>query len=125
MVKIEIMNLEKAHEILEKAFAEWRKIQTLKREKISVEEFGNFLGYSQQAVNFWLNKDRPIGENAIIKIAPRLAELLGNKIYKDLGLPEPEENLEYIKKNWNEFTPEERVILRKQAEKIIKKKNDR
>lgn len=113
---------EKAHEILEKAFAEWRKKQTLKREKISVEEFGKYLGYSQQAVNFWLNKDRPVGENALTKIAPKLAELLGNEIYKILELPEPEENLIYIESVWDKLSPEEQRIIRNQTEKIVKRK---
>jgi len=118
-------HLEKAIQVLEEALAEWRKQQSLQRGKTSVSEFANYLNYSQTAVSLWLNKDREIGEDALIKIAPKLAKLLGNRIYKTLALPQPEENLEYIKNNWNEFSPEEREIMRKQAEKIIKKKNER
>lgn len=116
-------NTEKAPLILEKALAEWRKQQTLKREKISISKFADFLGYSQQAVNFWLNRDRPVSEEAIIRIAPKLAELLGTEIYTILELPEPKINLKYLESIWGNLSPKDREKLRKEAEKIVKKKN--
>lgn len=117
-------NTEKTREILERAFAEWRKLQTLKKGKTSIGEFGKYLGYSQQAVSFWLNKTYPISNEAKLKLAPKFAELLGIEIYKELNLPEPEESLEYIKENWNEFTEEEKEILQKQAEKFVRKRRN-
>lgn len=114
-------NLDKAHEILEKALAEWRKQQTLKRERISIEEFASFLGYSQPTVNLWLNKDRKIGESALSKMAPKIAELLGNEIYKILELPMPEENLVYIENNWEKLSLEEKREIKKMIERKIKK----
>jgi transcriptional regulator with XRE-family HTH domain len=114
-------NLSKAHEVLEKAFAEFRKRQTLARGKVSIEEFANELGYKQPTVNQWLNKDRPIGENALIKIAPKIAELLGNEIYKTLGLPMPDESKIELDEIWDNLPEDKKGELLKVAKKLSKK----
>lgn len=110
-------NLDKALNILEKALAEWRKQQTLKQGKISVTAFAEYLGYSQQIVNFWLNKDQPISENAITKIAPKLAELLSNEIYTELEIEKPDILYNYIKDNWKNISKDKK-------DKIVKVIND-
>ncbi|MBI2331701.1 MAG: hypothetical protein HYU84_06005 [Chloroflexi bacterium] len=110
-------NLEKAPELLDQAFAEWRKQETLKRGKTSIGKFAEFLGYSPAAVGFWLNRDRPISEEALITILPKLAELLGEEIYNKLDIPKPDKLFEYVSKNWDEAPIEERQRIAKIIQK--------
>jgi transcriptional regulator with XRE-family HTH domain len=116
-------NTEKTREILEKAFAEWRKLQTLKKGKISVSEFGKYLGYSQQAISFWLNKTYPISKEAKLKMAPKFAELLGNEIYEILELPMPDESKTELDNIWENLSNEKKNEILKIAKKFTK--NDR
>lgn len=115
------MNIEKAPIVLEKALAEWRKQETLKREKTSISRFADYLGYSQQAVGFWLNRDRNISEDTLISILPKLVNLLGEEIYEELEIPKPDKLYEYVKENWEETPNEERKKIAKIIEKYTKK----
>jgi transcriptional regulator with XRE-family HTH domain len=114
------MNTNDAYELLEKAFAEWRKRETLKREKVSIRKFANYLGYSQALVGFWLNKDQNISENAIVNIAPKLAELLGEEIYEKLEIQKPNLLHQYASTHWENLPEEEQ----KRIAKIIAKYTD-
>ena len=98
MVKTDV-----APTILERALAEWRKRETLKRGKTSIRKFAEYLGYSQAIVGFWLNKNQKISENAIKNIAPKLAELLGDEIYTELEIEKPNIYKDYVIKNWEKL----------------------
>jgi transcriptional regulator with XRE-family HTH domain len=111
----------KNRQILERALAEWRKVQTLKREKTSISKFADYLGYSQQAVSFWLNGDNEISEQAILKILPKLSELLGLEIYDELNLDRPDVIKNYVNENWNDAPLEERKRIAKIIEKYSSK----
>lgn len=113
-------NLKKAPEILENALAEWRKQQTLKKDKTSVSEFANFLEYSQTTVSLWLNGDREISEEAILFIIPKLEKLLGIEVYDELEIERPDQLLEFIKGNWNKTPQEEKAKIAKIVEKYSK-----
>lgn len=119
--------LEKALPILEKALAEWRKQQTLKRGKTSVSKFADFLNYSQSAVSFWLNEDRPISEEALITILPKLAELLGMEVYDELDIPRPDPLLQFINSRWERIPPDKQQKLVEDAERYAAEtsKNER
>lgn len=112
-----------AYKILNEAFAEWTKRQTLIKGSKSTEEFANYLGYSQQAVNFWLNRKNKISERAIDTIAPKLAELLGTEIYKILGLPMPDKSKIELDNIWENLSNEKKSEILKLAKKFTK--NDR
>lgn len=114
-------NLEKAPQILEKALAEWRREQTLKKEKTSVSEFANFLNYSQTTVSLWLNGDREITEKAILEILPKLIEILGVDICDELEIPRPDTLYGYVTENWNDAPIEEKKRIAKIIEKYSKK----
>jgi len=114
-------NAKKNQQILERALAEWRKIQTLKREKTSISKFADYLGYSQQAVSFWLNGDNEISEQAILKMLPKLSELLGLEIYDELNLERPDIIQNYVNENWNDAPVEEKKRIAKIIEKYSKK----
>ena len=114
-------DIKKNRQILERALAEWRKVQTLKREKTSISKFADYLGYSQQAVSFWLNGDNEISEQAILKILPKLSELLGLEIYDELNLDRPDVIKNYVNENWNDAPLEERKRIAKIIEKYSSK----
>ncbi len=105
--------LEKAPALLEQAFAEWRKQETLRRESTSISKFAEFLGYSRAIVGFWLNRDRPISEDALISILPKLAELLGMEIYDELEIPRPNFLHQYVSTHWEKLPPEEQRRIAK------------
>lgn len=113
-------NLSKAPIILEKALAEWRKQETLKKGKTSISKFAEYLGYSQQAVGFWLNRDRNISEEALFTILPKLESLLGIEVYDELEIERPDKLLEFIKGNWNKTPQEEKTKIAKIIEKYSK-----
>ena len=114
-------NLDKAPTILDQAFAEWRKRETLKRGKTSISKFADYLGYSQQAVSFWLNRDRKISEDAVLEMLPKLSELLGEEVYDELEVPRPDKLYEYVTSNWNDAPVEEKKRIAKIIEKYSKK----
>jgi transcriptional regulator with XRE-family HTH domain len=116
-----MVNLAKAPIILEKALAEWRKKQTLRKEKTSVSEFANFIEYSQTTVSLWLNGDREITEKALLEILPKLIELLGEDICDELEIPRPDVLYGYVSENWNEAPIEERKRIAKIIEKYSNK----
>jgi transcriptional regulator with XRE-family HTH domain len=112
-----MIKIENAPTVLERALAEWRKQETLKRGRTSIRKFADYLGYSQALVGFWLNKKQKISEGALINIAPKLATLLGNEIYKELEITKPNIYKEYAIRNWEKL-PEKK---QKEITKIIKK----
>jgi uncharacterized membrane-anchored protein YjiN (DUF445 family) len=114
-------NLDKAPDILDRAFAEWKKVETLKREKTSVSRFADFLGYSQQSVNFWLHRDRKISEEALITILPKLAELLGENIYDELNVEKPDHLLNYVTNNWKKTSKDKKEKIAKLIEEDTKR----
>lgn len=113
--------LDAAPAILEKALAEWRKQQTLKKGKISVTQFADYLEYSQSAVSFWLNGSRPISEEALNEILPKLIELLGDEICNELEISKPDNLYKYVSDNWNGTPIEERKRIAKIIEKYSNK----
>jgi transcriptional regulator with XRE-family HTH domain len=110
----------KAQAFLEKALAEWRKQETLKKGKTSVSKFADFLNYSQTAVSLWLNGDRNISEEALMEILPKLAELLGMEIYDELEIQRPNLLYQYVARHWKNLPPEEQ----KRVGKTISKYTD-
>jgi transcriptional regulator with XRE-family HTH domain len=112
---------EKAKLVLENALAEWRKRETLKRERTSISRFADYLGYSQQAVSFWLNGTNPISDEAINKMAPKLAELLGERIYDELQLKKPDLLLDYVTGNWETMSKEKKEKIAKLIEQDTKR----
>jgi hypothetical protein len=109
--------LAKAPSLLERAFAEWRKQETLRRSSTSIGKFADFLGYSRTIVGFWLNGDRPISEDALISILPKLAELLGLEVYDELEIPRPNFLYQFVVAHWDNLPPDEQ----KRITKIIAK----
>lgn len=120
-----MIKIENAPTVLEKALAEWRKRETLKRGKTSIRKFAEYLGYSQALVGFWINKNQKISEKALITIAPKLEELLGDEIYKELEIPKPNIYKEYVIKNWENLPDKEQkkifeIVKKHQTKKGIK-----
>lgn len=112
-----MIEIEKTHTILEKAFAEWRKQETLKREKTSIRKFAIFLGYSQAQVGFWLNKKQKISKNALEAILPKLIELLGSEVYTELNIPKPDPYKKYILDHWDKLPPKKQKEIIKTIQK--------
>jgi transcriptional regulator with XRE-family HTH domain len=110
-------DLNKAPTILEKALAEWRKRQTLRKGKISVAEFADFLNYSRSLVGFWLNGDRSVSESALISILPKLADLLGLEVYDELNIPRPDPYLQSINSSWERIPPDKQLQLAEDAKR--------
>ncbi len=115
-----MVNLSKAPSILERALAEWRKQETLKRGKTSVSKFAEFLDYSQTAVSLWLNGDRNISEEALIDILPKMVDLLGLEIYDELEIPRPNPLHQYITTHWDQLPEEEQKRISKIVSKYTK-----
>lgn len=128
-IRKKMIKLEKAPAILERALAEWRKEQTLKKGKTSVTQFADYLEYSQSAVSFWLNGNRPISEDALLEIIPKLAELLGEEVYEELEIDKPDNLYEYVKGNWKETSKEDKKkiaqIIQKATNKPIPNETER
>jgi len=77
---------EKFSNVLNLALREWRKQQIDKDEGYSLDKFAAQLGFSQSAISTWLNNKQSPNLESLIKITPKLAEILGNQVYIDLGL---------------------------------------
>lgn len=117
----EMANLNKALPILERGLAEWRKQETLRRGKTSVSKFADFLEYSQTTVSMWLNKDRDISEEVLMKILPKLSEILGVEIYDELEIERPDALYQYVIGNWKDTPKEEQERIAKIIEKETKR----
>lgn len=90
-----------ARSVLERALAEWRKRETLNKQKTSLPFFAKYLGYSRPAVSLWLNGDKDISEDALLHMLPKIASLLGLEIYDELEIERPNLLLEYANRHWN------------------------
>ena len=84
---------EKFSNVLNLALREWRKQQIDKDENYSIDKFAAQLGFSQSAISTWLNNKQSPNLESLIKITPKLAEILGNQVYLELGLLRKGESL--------------------------------
>ena len=76
--------------------------------RASINEFADYLGVSRSLLSYWLaGKIKPSIPNVQL-----LAETLGNEIYTILGLIPPDENLQYLERNWERLDPDlqQRII---------------
>jgi transcriptional regulator with XRE-family HTH domain len=115
------MKLDLAPKIIERALAEWRKQQTLKKGKTSVTVFADFLNYSQSSVSQWVNGGKAVSEDALIAIAPKLAELLGEEIYDELEIEKPDLMLDYVNNNWKNVSKQKKEKIAKLIEEDTKR----
>ena len=106
-------------QLVEDALIEWRTIQTKKRQSVSLNGFADYLEISRPQVSHWLNGERKITAKHKIKIAPKLAELLGEQVYAELGVPSPDPNLKKITYLWGKLPTEARQKLAEQAAKYV------
>lgn len=105
-----------------KAFKDFlfEKLQEYEKEqgkRITQSMFAEYLGISRTVLSYYLNgKNLPSFESA-----GTLAEKLGIEVYDYLGVPRPDEDLEYIREIWKELSPEDRHQLAEQAMKRAEK----
>ncbi len=99
---------------LERKYLEW---QQQKGERKTIEEFAAYLGVSQGIVSFWMNGRRKPNQLSV----EMLAGVFGLEVYDALDLPRPDADLHFIQSQWENLTPEERHIIRQQAERYAQK----
>lgn len=115
MIRIQTMNFPK---FLEGKFLEWQKEQGGRR---TVSEFAKWIGVKQSSVSMWWNgSNEPSGESVRL-----LADKLGLETYDVLGLERPDPDLYYIRKIWDDLTPEKRKAVREQVEQLASKNGKR
>jgi transcriptional regulator with XRE-family HTH domain len=97
-------------QFLEYKFLEWQQREGGRK---TVRQFAAYIGVSAASISTWWNENRvPEGDNV-----RKLADKFGIEVYDALGIPRPDPDLLYIQQQWESYTPEERQMLREQAEK--------
>ena len=89
------------HSILLEALLKWRELQTKSRKSVSLNSFSKYLGVSRPAVSQWLNDEREPERESLILIAPKLAELLGDSVYDEIGLARSDESFDTLKSQYD------------------------
>jgi transcriptional regulator with XRE-family HTH domain len=103
------MSMSKISDWMNDAFLKW---QTSHGRRKTISEFANHVGVSQPLMSNYLNGTRtPSGENV-----DKIADVLGDEIYRILELQPPDPNLQIIKRIWETLSESQQEQLRNQAE---------
>lgn len=98
-------------------FAEWLKLahldlQVQKRQRISLDEFADYIGYSRSLISKWMNGNGLPTKDGII----RLAELFNESIYDIFEMERPDPILKRISNIWENIPHEKKLQLAEEAE---------
>jgi transcriptional regulator with XRE-family HTH domain len=110
--------------IIEEAFKEWR-IREIRRDSsnISIDKFADYLDVSQSMVSYWISGARFPSGKSLIKLMPKLEELIGPSVYDRLGIKSPQSEadpiLNEIREKYYTLPPERRAELLPLIEKFM------
>lgn len=94
-----------------------QKYERQKQRRVTLDEFGEYLGVSRTLVSYWLNgRNLPSPENAKL-----IAKKLGMEVYDYLDMPRPDPDLAYLTDIWQTLTPKQRSALKEQASSYVTK----
>ena len=96
---------------IEGKFLDWQATQ---RERKSIEEFADWLGFKRPTVVQWMNDQRKPGPENIRTLALKL----GLEAYDVLDLPRPDPELFRIEAVWEALPDQERIRLANLAEDL-------
>ena len=113
------MALENFSEILEEAFAEWRKTQTRKREGVSLNKFAEYLGVSRAIVSFWLRNIRKPNIDSVNQVIDKLEAILGPSVYDRLGLSRIDDGYGELKTSYDAVPQAEKEKFLDEVRKLL------
>ena len=113
------MALEDFAEILESAFAEWRKQQTKRRSSVSINSFAEYLGVSRAIVSYWMRDERTPNIDSVNQIIDKLEALLGPSVYDKLGLSRPDDQFGQLKTQYDLVPQAEKEKFLDEVRKLL------
>jgi transcriptional regulator with XRE-family HTH domain len=94
--------------VMNKALRKWR-IDRINsgNESISIDAFAKYLNSSQSTISTWLNGNSIPRLGNLLIIIPKLAEILGPSVYKELGILRPDPTFNQIRYIYDTVSEEE------------------